>query len=132
MTSEIEDAAPTLSFEVVRALEEHGRLVMLWRNDPAALAASFHRQPKTWETFWPEFVGQAFPNEKCLLVGEQGDDADRAISHVWVSHNRLDFIDNDACLRGIDVSLSKAVFHDQVDKRRGRRSRGEGEEDEEE
>jgi sialic acid synthase SpsE/L-amino acid N-acyltransferase YncA len=44
-----------ISFEVCRPIEDHAKQVMTWRNDPATLAMSFHREPKNWNSFWPEF-----------------------------------------------------------------------------
>ncbi len=49
-----------ISFEFCRPVEAHARLVMIWRNDAATLAASFHREPKRWESFWPEFREEYF------------------------------------------------------------------------
>lgn len=46
---------PVVSFETCQPTEDHARLVMAWRNDPATLAASFHHEPKVWDRFWPEF-----------------------------------------------------------------------------
>ena len=51
-------ADTTISFEPCRALEAHARLVMAWRNDPTTLAMSYHREPKVWDRFWPEYVGE--------------------------------------------------------------------------
>ncbi len=44
-----------LEIEVARPIEEHARLVMNWRNDPDTLKSFIHREPKVWESFWPEF-----------------------------------------------------------------------------
>jgi HAD superfamily hydrolase (TIGR01509 family) len=44
-----------ISFEVCRPVESHARLMMDWRNDPVTLAMFYHREPKVWESFWPEF-----------------------------------------------------------------------------
>jgi len=49
-----------ISFEGCRPLESHAHQVMVWRNDPATLAASFHQEAKVWESFWPEFRDQYF------------------------------------------------------------------------
>jgi N-acetylneuraminate synthase len=35
---------------------------MQWRNDPTTLSMIFHREPKVWETFWPEFQRTYFLN----------------------------------------------------------------------
>ena len=44
-----------ISFEVCQPVEEHANQVMMWRNDPATLSVFFHREPKIWESFWPEY-----------------------------------------------------------------------------
>ncbi|MBV8225306.1 MAG: GNAT family N-acetyltransferase [Verrucomicrobia bacterium] len=44
-----------LSFEVCQPIPEHARLIMAWRNDPATLSMSYHREAKVWESFWPEY-----------------------------------------------------------------------------
>ncbi|MBL6945320.1 MAG: GNAT family N-acetyltransferase [Rhodospirillales bacterium] len=44
-----------MSLEICRPIEEHARLIMAWRNDPHTLNMSFHREPKVWDAFWPEF-----------------------------------------------------------------------------
>jgi len=49
------DADAIISFEPCRPVESHARLVMKWRNDPVTLSMFYHRQPKVWEDFWPEF-----------------------------------------------------------------------------
>jgi len=36
-------------------VEEHARQVIAWRNDPVTLSMSYHRDPKSWESFWPEY-----------------------------------------------------------------------------
>lgn len=46
---------PAISFETCRPLEAHARQVMAWRNDPTTLSVSFHREPKQWDLFWPEY-----------------------------------------------------------------------------
>lgn len=46
---------PQLSIELCQPVEEHARLVMAWRNNPETLAMAYHRDPKVWESFWPEF-----------------------------------------------------------------------------
>ena len=51
---------PELKIEICSAQEDCGRLIMDWRNDPETLKASFHRKPKVWEAFWPEFTGSYF------------------------------------------------------------------------
>jgi len=45
-----------LEIEVCSPREDCARLVMDWRNDPDTLKASFHREPKVWDTFWTEFT----------------------------------------------------------------------------
>src|SRR5690349_516539 len=51
---------PAISFELCRPTEDDARQVMAWRNDPATLSASFHRDPKVWDSFWPEFRDRYF------------------------------------------------------------------------
>ncbi|MCG8359656.1 MAG: GNAT family N-acetyltransferase, partial [Kiloniellales bacterium] len=46
---------PSLSIELCGGDESHARQVMTWRNDPTTLTMSFHREPKSWERFWPEY-----------------------------------------------------------------------------
>ena len=36
---------------------------MDWRNDPATLAMFFHRDPKQWDSFWPEFRSEYFASD---------------------------------------------------------------------
>lgn len=48
-------SAERVSFEICRPVEEDARQVMAWRNDAETLAMSFHRAPKVWDSFWPEF-----------------------------------------------------------------------------
>lgn len=45
----------TITFETCHIDEAVAALVMDWRNDPDTLAASYHREVKTWKGFWPEF-----------------------------------------------------------------------------
>ena len=33
---------------------------MDWRNDPHTLSMFYHREPKVWDTFWPEFRDSYF------------------------------------------------------------------------
>ena len=51
---------PELGIEICSAQEDTGRLVMAWRNDPETLKASFHQEPKDWDSFWPEFTKNYF------------------------------------------------------------------------
>lgn len=51
----MEVSAERISFETCRPVEADARQVMAWRNDAETLAMSFHRAPKVWEAFWPEF-----------------------------------------------------------------------------
>jgi sialic acid synthase SpsE/RimJ/RimL family protein N-acetyltransferase len=44
-----------VSFEWCEPVPEHARLIMDWRNDPVTLSMSYHRKPKVWEAFWPEY-----------------------------------------------------------------------------
>lgn len=50
----------TIEFEIVRPIEAHARVIMDWRNDPVTLQMSYHTNPKTWETFFPEFKEEYF------------------------------------------------------------------------
>jgi sialic acid synthase SpsE/RimJ/RimL family protein N-acetyltransferase len=45
----------SLSFEICEPLPEQARLIMDWRNDSVTLSMSYHREPKVWESFWPEY-----------------------------------------------------------------------------
>lgn len=49
-----------IQFELARPIESHARLVMQWRNDPHTLEMSFHKQPKEWSSFYPEFIHDYF------------------------------------------------------------------------
>jgi N-acetylneuraminate synthase len=51
---------PEISFEFCRAVESHARQILAWRNDPATLAASFHREPKDLERFGQEYDAEYF------------------------------------------------------------------------
>lgn len=64
----------TFTFEQVQPREEDARLIMEWRNDPATLRASFHEQPKKWETFYPEFLREyfCFPDLPPLFAVKDG------------------------------------------------------------
>ncbi len=64
-----------ISFETCRPVEDHARAVMNWRNDPHTLSVSYHREPKTWETFWPEFRDTYFRHANtpaCVFALEKG------------------------------------------------------------
>jgi N-acetylneuraminate synthase len=37
--------------------------MMAWRNDPESLANSFHRAPKAWDGFWPEYRDTYFAGD---------------------------------------------------------------------
>ncbi len=52
-----------ISFESCLPVEPHAREVMAWRNDPESLAQSFHRAPKVWESFWPEYRDTYFVHD---------------------------------------------------------------------
>lgn len=56
-----------ITFETCAPIEPHARLVMEWRNDPATLAMFFHRTPKQWESFWPEFRTEYFTSDPAPL-----------------------------------------------------------------
>jgi RimJ/RimL family protein N-acetyltransferase len=63
-----------ITFELCRPIEEHAKQVMVWRNDPSTLAVFFHRTPKNWDSFWPEyrdtyFTGGAPLHPVFALVG---------------------------------------------------------------
>ncbi|MBM3581100.1 MAG: GNAT family N-acetyltransferase [Alphaproteobacteria bacterium] len=53
----------TISFESCLPVESHAREVMAWRNDPQSLASAFHRAPKVWEDFWPEYRDRYFASD---------------------------------------------------------------------
>lgn len=61
-------------FECAFPIEEHARLVMEWRNDPATLQMSFNKQPKEWPEFFSEFQSAYFSLSDLppLFVLEQG------------------------------------------------------------
>ena len=67
-------AEADIDLELCRPVADHARLVMAWRNDPAARAASFHREEKVWENFWPEFRDTCFdqPDLPPLFAVEGG------------------------------------------------------------
>ena len=48
-------APSAIIFEACQPIEAHARAVMAWRNDPETLASAYHRSPKVWEAFWPEY-----------------------------------------------------------------------------
>ncbi|NQV81934.1 MAG: GNAT family N-acetyltransferase [Alphaproteobacteria bacterium] len=62
-TSPVPQGGDAISFETCSPIEEHARQVMAWRNDPATLSVSFHRAPKVWQTFWPEYRETYFEDE---------------------------------------------------------------------
>jgi len=49
-----------ISFETCRPVNDHARQIMKWRNDPVTLSMFFHRDPKSWDGFWPEFRDHYF------------------------------------------------------------------------
>jgi len=51
---------PEISFELCRAVESHARQILAWRNDPATLAASFHREPQDFARFWADYCAGYF------------------------------------------------------------------------
>lgn len=57
----------SITFETCRPIEAHARLVMEWRNDPTTLAMFFHRTPKQWDNFWPEFRTEYFTTDPAPL-----------------------------------------------------------------
>jgi N-acetylneuraminate synthase len=52
-----------VSFDLCRPLESDARQVMIWRNDPITLSMFYHREPKIWDSFWPEFRDTYFLNK---------------------------------------------------------------------
>jgi RimJ/RimL family protein N-acetyltransferase len=52
-----------ITFVRCEPTEDDARQVMEWRNDPTSLAMFFHRTPKRWDTFWPEFRDEYFATE---------------------------------------------------------------------
>ncbi|MCC7016344.1 MAG: GNAT family N-acetyltransferase [Rhodospirillales bacterium] len=56
-------APSAISFESCLPIEAHAREVMAWRNDPETLANSYHRSPKAWDSFWPEFRDAYFAHD---------------------------------------------------------------------
>ena len=52
-----------LHIEICQPIEEHARLVMEWRNDPQTLSMFYHREPKVWDSFWPEFRDEYFADD---------------------------------------------------------------------
>lgn len=50
----------TVSFEACRVTEDDARQIMNWRNDPVTLAMFYHRDPKSWDRFWPEYRDRYF------------------------------------------------------------------------
>lgn len=64
-----------LSFECVRPIESHAKLIMHWRNDPETLQMSYHwSQPRQWNDFYPKFLNEyfVFPDLPPLFVVHQG------------------------------------------------------------
>jgi sialic acid synthase SpsE/RimJ/RimL family protein N-acetyltransferase len=59
-----------LSFECVRPIESHAKLIMHWRNDPETLQMSYHSRPEQWENFYPKFLNEyfVFPDLPPLFV----------------------------------------------------------------
>lgn len=52
-----------ISLEPARPVEDDARQVMAWRNDPLTLRMFYHRDPKIWDAFWPEFRDSYFPDD---------------------------------------------------------------------
>ncbi len=52
-----------IEFREAEKNERDARQVMLWRNDPVTLSMSFRKEPKVWETFWPEYCNSYFSNQ---------------------------------------------------------------------
>ncbi|MBF0475743.1 MAG: GNAT family N-acetyltransferase, partial [Deltaproteobacteria bacterium] len=64
----------SFSLEICRRIPEHARRIMEWRNDPQTLAMSYHREPKAWERFWPEYQREylCYPDLPPLFALDQG------------------------------------------------------------
>lgn len=95
-----------VSFETVRIIPEHARLIMNWRNDPTTLSMSYHRDPKTWDSFWPEFQASYFT----------APDLPPLFAHV--DGERVAFLRHQPCQdprgytgRAADVSINIAPAH---------------------
>jgi len=58
------EASSNISFEFCLPVQEHALQVMNWRNDPLTLSMFFHREPKVWADFWPEFQKSYFLNRR--------------------------------------------------------------------
>ncbi|MEI6986302.1 MAG: GNAT family N-acetyltransferase [Rhodospirillaceae bacterium] len=65
LTPPVPDAASdeAITFELCRPIEVDARQVMAWRNDPVTLSMCFHRDPKEWDSFWPEYRDCYFQSE---------------------------------------------------------------------
>ena len=64
-----------IRFECVRKEESDARLILQWRNDPETLRMSYHRAPKSWESFYPEFCDDyfCFPDLPPLFASLDGE-----------------------------------------------------------
>ena len=51
-----------IGFEIVKPTQEDALQIMTWRNDPETLRMSMHSNPKTWDSFYPEFLNDYFIN----------------------------------------------------------------------
>lgn len=94
-----------MTVELCRPVEAHARQVMDWRNDPHTLAMFFHREPKTWESFWPEFRDTYFTDPGLPpLFARAGD-------------QRVAFLRFQPCAhpegrgRAVDISVNVAPEH---------------------
>lgn len=65
---------PKIQFECVLPIEDHAKLIMNWRNDPQTLAMSYHSTPKTWPSFFAEFLSDyfSFPDLPPLFASING------------------------------------------------------------
>ncbi|OPX92791.1 MAG: Spore coat polysaccharide biosynthesis protein SpsE [Pelotomaculum sp. PtaB.Bin104] len=54
--------------EKARKCEEDARIVMDWRNNPAALKMFFHSEPQNWDDFYQEFRSEYFNNPRLQPV----------------------------------------------------------------
>lgn len=92
-----------LSLEICYPIEQHARLIMEWRNDPHTLAMSYHRDPKIWDRFFPEYCDTYFtdPALPPFFVLHGGQPA------VFVRFQRIAHPEN-ARGRTVDVSINVA------------------------
>ena len=95
-----------ITLEPASATEADARQVMAWRNDPAARAASFHREQKLWETFWPEYRDGYFPAD----APEPVFAVNRGRRVGFVRFRRVEHPEG-AGRRCVDISINLAPEH---------------------